>query len=434
MKKYISFCCAMVLSIMTGCTTINNDKSDLSKSGQKKIYIIAKYADLPIQKIKGELKLEDALIATRNANPSLTVAKLKIKAAKCAISQADVFYNPEVKVEFDDVNKGRDSISQSIAISQKIEFWGKRDKRINLAKQKFNISEFELTEIQLQLDTQVRLAFLEVYNNQENLKLVASAFDIIEQNYDSIIKRIKSGEVSSIQKNKAKVELASAQIANIKANRKLKTSKINLVALWGAKTARFAKVEKLDYDFNNNLDIDYYKQNLKNHPSFFKLNSIIEKEKALLEVNKAKPYPDVKFAGKVTQIRESGDKSFSLGFSMPIPFFDLNTGAIEEAEANIERAKAYKIVKLLELEKELEVLFDELIFAKSELDIFQNDIIPASEHSHKDVNKAFEVGEQNILELLDSQHSLIKLKKTQLDMAFEFQKLIIKLNAFAGKK
>ncbi len=432
MKKYISFCCAMALAIMTGCTTINNDKSDFSKSSQK--YNVAKYANSPIDKIKETLKLEDALIATRNANPSLAVANLKIKAASCAISQADVFKNPEVDIEFDDVNKGRDSISQSIGISQKVEFWGKRDKRVNFAKQKFNISEFELAEIQLQLDTQVKLAFLEVYNAQENLKLVSSAFDIINQNYNSIIKRIKSGEVSSIQKNKAKVELASAQIAKIKANRQLKKSRRSLVALWGAKTAQFARVDKFETVFNNNLTIDDYKQNLNNHPSFFKLNAIIEREKALLEVNKAKPYPDVKFFGKMAQARESGDKSFSVGFSMPIPFFDLNTGAIEEAEANLEKAIKTKNSKLLDLEKELDIVFDDFISAKAELDIFQNDIIPASEHSHKDVNKAFKVGEQNILELLDSQHSLIKAKQTQLDMSFELQKLIIKLNAISGKK
>lgn len=438
MKIYLSLSCAMVIAITTGCTTINNDKSNLSKSSQDNSKQVAESAEIAIQQITGELKLKDALEAAELVSPILSVAKYKIEAAEAAISQADSFSNPSFKVGGDNFSgqgdkRGTENMSKTIGISQKIEFWGKRDKRVSYAKQKYSIAELEFNEAKIAIEKKVKLAFLSVYYAQEKEALALKAFDIVKKNYDAVLKRIKSGEISSVQANKIKIELASANIALTRSKRNLKTSRKNLVSLWGSKIANFAKVSDFSTEFFDDLKMEDYKSYLKAHPTVLKLQTIIEQEKASLAINEAKKYPDVTISGGLKKDNESDNESYFVGVSIPIPIFNWYSGDVKVSKANIKKADAEKIKTLLDIEKDLEICYDEIISAKQELDIFENDIIPAAEASYQAVAKAFKVGEQSFLNLLDTQHTLIKAKKTKLDMFLEYQKLIIKLNAIVGK-
>ncbi len=437
----------MATAILTGCTGLNNqsvkEKSkdlnlQISKSSQQQINNVANSATMRVQQITGKLDLKDALIAVQNSNPILQSLNHNIRAAKAAVRKNGVFPNPKLKADFDEVGgtgeyAGNDTMTSTIKLSQKIELGGKRNKRIFLAEQELEIAKLELAEIKLNLNTKVYNAFLSVYAAQENKKLVKSNFDIVEKNYKIVIKRIKSGDLSPVQKNKAKVELVSAKIAVTRAKRQLNIARKKLVGLWGESVPKFSEVSQLKININEKLTIDDFEKKLKNHPTVLKLQAKIARERASIMLNEAKAWSDIEINGGISNHNENDDESYSIGFSIPLPIFNQNKAGIEEAKAILDKRKSEQKMFLLKMKLNLAITYDELISTKEELKTLTNEIIPASEASYKSILSAFEIGEQSFLDVLDTQRTLIDAKLAKLNMMIELKQLIIKLNGIVGK-
>ena len=159
----------------------------------------------------------------------------------------------------------------------------------------------------------------------------------------------------------------------------------------------------------------------------------VERLKASLALAEAEAVPDLELEGGVKYFNESNDHAYFIGFSIPIPIFDRNKGGIREASENIQVGKKELQGLSLNKKKELAMLLDRLQIVDSELLTAEKDIIPAAQETYEALKKAYQAGENDYLELLDSQRTLLEVRRNNLLLEREHHELIADLEAITGK-
>ena len=393
----------------------------------------------PVPRPTGELTLGDVVRAIRQGSPALRVAKQNIRIAEATVKQAGALPNPEFEVEFDEFGgtgelSGRDALVTTYAFTQEIPLGGKRRQQIRFAQHELLIARLELAETTLELETEARRSFLSVHVAQERLDLARSALELVKQDYGAVQKKVDSGDVSPVERSKAKVELASAKVDVLQAERELFSSREALAALWGSRKAAFSGVKSGEFKGPVVPSVADARNMLQTSPAARILAANVVRAELELALGKAEAWPDLAVTGGVSRSRENDEHAYLFGISLPLPLFNRNQGAIKAAAAGIAKAKSERQMGLLELDRELAEIHAKLSTMKEEIDFFNKEIVPAAEESYKAVMLGFKAGEQEFLDVLDAQRTLVEMKQTDLVLRAEVQELLIELHGIVGEQ
>jgi cobalt-zinc-cadmium efflux system outer membrane protein len=151
------------------------------------------------------------------------------------------------------------------------------------------------------------------------------------------------------------------------------------------------------------------------NPDIARWASEIDKDKASLELEKAKGISDITLKGGMSRFNETDDNAFMFGISIPLPLFDRNQGgrqaaAYELSKAREEERAATNRIRV-ELAKAYQRLFNSYIKA-SKLD---KDIIQGAESVFESSKIAYAQGKLDYLNVLDSQRTLFEAKGQYID-------------------
>jgi len=134
------------------------------------------------------------------------------------------------------------------------------------------------------------------------------------------------------------------------------------------------------------------------------------------ELAKVQPIPNITVQAGTQYDYSTKDQIASLQIGLPIPFFNKNQGNITTAQ--YEWIRASKEVKRLQLALARGLAAEYQIYSasRSQMNLYQLKLLPASEESLKLSQLAFEAGELNYLQLLTAQRTFadtnIELVKT----------------------
>jgi cobalt-zinc-cadmium efflux system outer membrane protein len=182
---------------------------------------------------------------------------------------------------------------------------------------------------------EVKRTFINFLSAGKKLELNREAHKIATQLTTAVSDRVAAGAVSPIEETRAKVALAVSSADVEKWVREVETARRELAAAMGEAAPSF----------------DFPSGDLDEDPSVPSADNVAERIVAapdvirwLAERNakrglglRALAVPDVTLKGGVRHFQETAGNTFVLGFSVPLPLFNRNQGAIREAEA--QRAK-----------------------------------------------------------------------------------------------
>ena len=78
-------------------------------------------------------------------------------------------------------------------------------------------------------------------------------------------------------------------------------------------------------------------------------------------------------------------------------------------------------------------MLERLQVIDSEINTTETTIIPAAQEAYEALKKAYQAGENDYLELLDSQRTLLEVRRNNLLLVMEHHELIADLEAIVGK-
>lgn len=357
------------------------------------------------------ISLSEAITRALQESPRLKSATSVRLASKGVQQQSGAFPNPEVGVEAENLGgqgdyKGFDSAEITYGLTQMIELGGKRSARKQAADKDYEIAGYNYESARLDITRDVTIAYAEAVAAQEEVAIAEEQKKLASDIFDSVSRRVDAAAEPLIQRSKAEVARASADIAFNNAVRELETAKKKLSSLWGATNESY----RLDSSAFFGIETPKPTQEEYLSPDIARLDAEIERARANYNLERAAVIPDPSLTVGVRDFRDTGDQAFIVGISLPIPVWDANRGNITKAREEVAVSEADRETALLERNTELVSASQELLTAYEEAESLKTTILPAAEKAFSLSRQGYQAGKFPYLEVLDAQRTLFEAR------------------------
>lgn len=342
-------------------------------------------------------------------SPRMAAAAATVKAAQGGLQQAGVYANPSLGVESENIGgngqyKGLDSAEITYGLSQPILLAGKVSAREEAAAKQLTIAQLDAAITRLDVQRDVKQAFATAVAAQESLHLADDALSIAQQELKSVSHRVAEAASPRIQKSKAEVTLATAEFNVEQARQDQVTARMQLATLLGRPVLHETLDASSFFAIGKPDNVD--REAIERTPDMLRLRLMEERAKALLDIEKTNAVPDPVVNFGVRELRQTDDRAFVLGLSIPLPVMDSNRGNIAQARADVTRTASEQQAIRLELLQRHQVTNTALHTAYRKATSYSRTVLPAAEEAFRLARQGYGAGKFQYLEVLDAQRTL----------------------------
>ena len=363
--------------------------------------------------------LKAAFQMALDQDPQLNVWQSFIEAADGQIEQAQTRPNPVVGVELENVVgtgpfQGVDGLEFTLSISQVLETAEKRTRRTELAQRERALTDWDIEARVVELESQVRTAFVDILIAQEVVTLRRAQLQLAESSMIETDKLVAAARANTVEGTRAQLSVRQQSFALSSAERDLTGARDRLAARWGMIPSPTFEVEgeiKLEPVpvFSELLAI------LNNTSAVARYGAETEAREANVALEEAMAKPDIEVFGGARYFNESsGDAALVVGLQIPWPLSDRNQGNIRSAQARLRAVEHQRATIVRELSVELSKSHRQLINATEEFNALTQDLRPAAEQTMADTESGYERGQFTLLSVLESRGVLFEIREAEL--------------------
>ena len=389
--------------------------------------------------VRGKITLRRVLALALLRSPNLAAVSWDVRIAEARRLQAGLRPNPEILVEIEDWGgtgslTGFDGAVTTILLSQLIELGGKRAARKQVAAFDAELAAWDYETARLAVLTETTLTFLDVLAAQERLHLAEESHRLAQEVLSTVAERVKAGKVSPLEEMRAGVTLSKSRIDLDKARRSLHIFRSFLAASWGSSAPGFDRaVGELDAvapipPFESIVRL------VARNPEVARWAQEIEQRLAVLALERAGRVPDMTLAVGPRYITadQTNNVAFVFGFSMPLPFFDRNQGAILEARHELARAGDAKKAAEVRTWVALAAAYQTLASAHGEALSLRDEVLPAARRVYAAARESYQEGKLGYLDILDAQRTLMETRRSYADALTIYHKAVAVVESLIG--
>ncbi|MEZ6135770.1 MAG: TolC family protein [Pirellulaceae bacterium] len=372
--------------------------------------------DEPLQ--PAGLTLEQLQSLALQHNPSMCSAAALIQAARGRAYQVGLQANPSVGIDFQQLASGGRAEQYGISLGQKIIRSEKRNLNRSIELHEVQRLEQEYLKVRRRVLTDVNLAYIRTLRAQRQIDVTRELLEIDEQALTIAQQLFAAMEVARTDVLRAEVEVENAQVA-------LRDAELRHIAAWrelqavtgqpGLPSAAlagdlFAAPQSVDFD--SVLAILQTQS-----PEMAALEAAIERARCNLRRQQIEPLPDVQIDGLLNWRDNgiNGDADAGLAVSVPLPVWDKNRGAIQEARYQLTAANEDMQRLRFAFGSRLAPVFERFNSAKQRVESYRDRIMPKAEETIKLVRKTYEMGEVNFDSLLQTQRTYTQIRLAYID-------------------
>jgi outer membrane protein TolC len=368
--------------------------------------------------------LGDYLDYALTHNLELKVMEARVDAAKSRVPQAGALPDPMFQVtHFGESVQTRTGPQENIfMLSQKFPWFGVLDGRADAAAADARAVAFAYWNRQLVVVRDVARAFFEyayigkaIALTEENASLLRKLEPIVET-------RVQGGEgLNQMLRLRVEIGKLEDKLASLKQKRIAQSGKLNAMLNLPAGSLR----PWPDWDVPDPVPLD--EQALtstlpEQHPDLRRLDQAIAAEKARVKVARRSSYPDfvvgvnyiqVDAPDVMTDTPGAGDDPWAVTAAVSIPLWTGKyRGQRQEALARARAAEAEKIDRAAILAGELNASIAMYADANRRLRLYGGELLGLAEQALENSRTSYESGGVSILDLIDSERSLLDLQLT----------------------
>lgn len=367
---------------------------------------------LPAMAQAAPLTLERALQSAFAHNPSLAAAQWEIGVAEGDRQQAGLIPNPQVSWEAEDTR--RRSRTTTLMLSQPLELGGKRGARIEVAERAQDAAGIELERRRNELRADVFQAFYNSTIAQQRLLLTEQSLQLAERGLRVAQGRINAGKAAPVEAMRAQVQLSQVRLELRRAERDQATAYQQLAQVTGAPQATFTRVEEPTTALPAIASPQTLLDRLPTTAELRLARLQINQKEASLGLEKALRIPDLTVSIGSQYSETDRERVNLLGVSMPIPLFNRNQGNVLAAARRTDQARDLRNASELRLRSEVQSGLEQWATANTEVNAFNQVILPAAQSAVDTATRGFEMGKFNFLDVLDAQRTLFEARSQYL--------------------
>ncbi len=385
----------------------------------------------------GVLSLRDALALALERSPELAAFSWDVRVREAQALQAGLRPNPSLDLEVEDFGgsgevSGLDGSETTLALGQLLETAGKRSKRQRAGELDATVAGWEYEVARLELFAAVVRAFSAVAAAEQRVALSDRLIHVAELAAADVGRLVAAGATSPVERTRANVAAATARVDRDSALRALAAARAQLAATWGAHEPAFTSVADDLPDAAAPPPLVEMRARLERNPELDRWQQEIERREAVVELERARRYPDVLAAAGVKRLEASDDTGLVAALSVPLPIFDRNQGAIAAAESDLRRAEHERRAVEARLGAELESAWQELDGRYVELRALGETILPQAQEAFEGVRRGYAQGLFRNVDVLDAQRTLFELRIREIEAVRAYHEARAELEKLTG--
>lgn len=358
-----------------------------------------------------------------DSNGDVRIARMEVEKAKARLTQAGLRPNPALEVEQSSgrlVGSPGDS-ELSVGFSMPLDVYGRRRRRIDLARAEITLREAELSAKQRELTGQILTTYSEALTSLKELQVLEELLELDTRTVRFVQIRVNEGETPPLELNLLQTEVERLRARRTLAEGKLAAaiSKLKFYAgisydqpLRLREEISTARLPKLPPSIETGITVA-----VRSRPEIRVAELEEELATAGLRLVRSEGRPDVTAYTRYTQGRAGyddprgaffqRDRSLTFGVAIGLPIFDRKQGEKAEAEITIRQAKERRSFAEQVIKNEVAIAFQRLNAATSALSRLETAVLPRSQQNIETVRQVYQIGELKITDLIAEQRRLL---------------------------
>lgn len=384
-----------------------------------------------------ELTLRHALSLALLRSPDLAAAGWEMRAWEARQLQGRALPNPSLEVEAENIAgskayRGSESAEYTVRLGQVIELGGKRSARIQQARLGGAAAQWDYESRRLQVLGTVADAFVAVVGAQQRIVLAEQAALTAQQSVQIAEERVSTGKSSPVESARAGLALTDARLTLARMQRQMISARSQLASAWGSSHPRFTLAVAAVDEPMEPPPFDDLVARLPHHPDLLRYQAEAENQASQVDLERAAAIPDVTLGAGYRQFSADDDYAFVASASIPLPVFDRNRGAIEEAQHRLAKAQAQTRAAEVALTSELTAAYQRHSSAYDECQQLKRESLPVAEKIFRDVEDGYRAGKFSYLELLEAQRTMTAIRLQLVDATVDYHQSAAALERLSG--
>lgn len=376
-------------------------------------------------------------------NPELASKRHSYEALKKQVPAASALPNPTIQItEFvESVQTRTGPQERAFVFSQKLPWFGKLDKKEQALLQKAKVEWYHVKGFELELFEKLSHRYFDYAYNQEAINITTENLSLLRSLEPVVNEEVRTGaNLNSLIKLKVEVGKLEDKLASLKQKKVMLLSKLD--ELIGTKNSGYSTPDQWEPPV-----IEIKSQQLflakveQNHPDLQKVKSRIQALNTEHESAKLASYPDFHLGLNYIQVGDSNISSFSdsgndpwgITFALDLPIWSSKNKALRQSsnEAIRSSEKTFTEVKN-QLSSKFTIASALLSDANRKIELYGKDLVKLAEQAVENSRTAYQAGSENILDLIDSERTLLDLKLLYRKAISETWKAQVTLQSLSG--
>lgn len=385
------------------------------------------------------ITIEQALNMAEQQSYVLQGADAQVQGAAAGITTAKAYPNPAITTYLGRQfarpirTPGTPGLLQHYSVSQPVELPAVRRTRLEVAKLAREGTQFSRDAVRLEVRSNVKHAFSEALRRREEIDHAQENLNLLMELRRRIQVQVGVGEAARLELTRAEAEIATAQ-NDVKSAQLLYNA--SLSALKAAIGVPLPETIDPRGTLGNSVSLpslDTLKPPvLSLHPIVRQAQAGLNQAEAQLDSEKAQRLPEVMLDAEYEN--QPDLRFYRLGISVPIPAWDRRRGQIAEAVAAIHQADSLVKQRKVELTAALESSYGRYEVADQQVKSLEAGALRSANAALQAAQSAYRFGARGILEVLDAQRVLQRVKGDLLQAQYERQSALTDLQELGAVK
>ena len=365
-----------------------------------------------------ELTLEEARERALATSPELLALAAHVRATEGAHRQARALANPDLALEVEDFggSESSDVTSQTtLAISQNVEWFGKRSARVDAARLEREVAAYDLARARRDLLAEVDRRFATLLGAQERATIAAQNAQTAREVTQAVSALVAAGEVSPIEESRTQGDEALASVDLANAVRDASLARRQLARLWGEDAPLFVSAAGTLATSAALPDRDAALASLATLPDLTRWDTEVARQESLVTLAKKRALPDLTLSVGARSYSGQAGSALVAGVAVPMPLWTRFAGAQEEAAARQAQVKHDRRAEEVRLQVELASAHETLARAVDEVRELRDEVLPRATRVYEALNEGYRRGKYPLLDLLEARRSLAETRLRYVD-------------------
>lgn len=385
-------------------------------------------AQAPVQQT---LTLQQAFARALGDAPALKAADQARIGAEAWVHQADRRPNPTFDLTAEnfagsDRFQSFDRAETTLSLSQKLE-WGKdREARTKLAEADVNTARVQGDVWRQDLLHQVELAYIAAQRTGAELQVAAERADIAREIVGVVERRVQAARDPLLAGTRSKTFLAEVEINAATARRADEAAKAKLASFWSGDMSFAVDLASFGGpDSGTAIDTSA-------NPDLAR--AVVSEQRALaaVGVEQAGGRQDPTLSAGLRYFHEFDEAALVVGFTIPIPLSDRNTGAIARAEAERARLRYETEALKRNLQRDANSAKAQMDIARTEIEAIDQRLLPTAQEALAQARQGYNAGGFSYLDVLDAQRVLVGARLQRISAVYSYNSARAALKRLLG--